>query len=88
MTADRRPDRLQRARNRIAGLALAVAGLLATGFGLLATPVSAATPTPPFQEMRCAAVVVDAETGEVLFSRRGDSLRYPASITKVMTLYL
>jgi len=38
--------------------------------------------------MRYAAVVVDAETGEVLFSRRGDSLRYPASITKVMTLYL
>lgn len=54
----------------------------------LAPPVFAATPTPPFQEMRYAAVVVDAETGEVLFSRRGDSLRYPASITKVMTLYL
>lgn len=88
MTADRRPDRLQPARNRIAGLTLAMAGLLATGFGLLATPVSAATPTPPFEEMRYAAVVVDAETGEVLFSRRGDSLRYPASITKVMTLYL
>ena len=47
-----------------------------------------AAPTPPFPEMRYAAVVVDAETGEVLFSRRGDSLRYPASITKVMTLYL
>lgn len=38
--------------------------------------------------MRYAAVVVDAESGEVLFSRRADSLRYPASITKVMTLYL
>jgi D-alanyl-D-alanine carboxypeptidase (penicillin-binding protein 5/6) len=38
--------------------------------------------------MRYAAVVVDAQTGEVLFSRRADSLRYPASVTKVMTLYL
>ncbi|WP_292067062.1 D-alanyl-D-alanine carboxypeptidase [Brevundimonas sp. UBA7664] len=37
---------------------------------------------------RYAAIVVDAETGEVLFARHADSRRYPASITKVMTLYL
>jgi D-alanyl-D-alanine carboxypeptidase len=37
---------------------------------------------------RYAAIVVDAATGEVLFARRADSPRYPASITKVMTLYL
>ena len=35
-----------------------------------------------------AAIVVDAETGEVLFARHADSRRYPASVTKVMTLYL
>lgn len=35
-----------------------------------------------------AAIVVDAATGEVLYAKRADSLRYPASITKVMTLYL
>ncbi len=35
-----------------------------------------------------AAVVIDAETGEVLYARRADSPRYPASISKVMTLYL
>jgi D-alanyl-D-alanine carboxypeptidase (penicillin-binding protein 5/6) len=39
-------------------------------------------------EPRYAAIVVDANTGEVLFSRDADSQRYPASITKVMTLYL
>ncbi len=37
---------------------------------------------------RYAAIVVDAATGEVLFARHADSRRYPASITKVMTLYL
>lgn len=39
-------------------------------------------------EVRYAAIVVDANSGEVLFARRADSPRYPASITKVMTLYL
>ena len=37
---------------------------------------------------RYAAVVVDAASGEVLFARFADARRYPASITKVMTLYL
>ena len=37
---------------------------------------------------RYAAIVIDAESGEVLFARHADSRRYPASITKVMTLYL
>lgn len=37
---------------------------------------------------RYAAIVVDAESGEVLFARHADSRRYPASITKMMTLYL
>ena len=49
--------------------------------------------TPPLvaqssENTRYAAIVVDAETGEVLFARHADSRRYPASITKVMTLYL
>ncbi|HEX6860212.1 MAG TPA: D-alanyl-D-alanine carboxypeptidase [Caulobacteraceae bacterium] len=39
-------------------------------------------------EPRYAAIVVDANTGEVLYSKRADSPRYPASVTKVMTLYL
>lgn len=37
---------------------------------------------------RPAAVVVDAKTGQVLYEEAADSKRYPASVTKVMTLYL
>ncbi|MGE4372949.1 MAG: serine hydrolase [Xanthobacter sp.] len=35
-----------------------------------------------------AAIMVDANTGRVLHAKYADSLRHPASITKVMTLYL
>lgn len=35
-----------------------------------------------------AAIVVDGSSGETLFSRYADEKRYPASVTKVMTLYI
>src|ERR1700749_4156045 len=35
-----------------------------------------------------AAIVVDAKTGEVLYEQNADAHRYPASITKIMTMYL
>jgi D-alanyl-D-alanine carboxypeptidase len=35
-----------------------------------------------------AAIVVDANTGDILHSANADSLRHPASLTKIMTLYL
>lgn len=35
-----------------------------------------------------AAFVVHADTGDVLFDRYADSKRYPASLTKMMTVYL
>jgi D-alanyl-D-alanine carboxypeptidase len=38
---------------------------------------------PPY-----AAIVVDAKTGSVLHQASPDSLRHPASLTKIMTLYL
>lgn len=37
---------------------------------------------------RFAAIVIDAETGETLYARHADAKRYPASLTKVMTLFL
>lgn len=40
------------------------------------------------KEPRYAAIVMDARTGEVLYEKRADNARYPASITKVMTLYM
>ncbi|OYX14704.1 MAG: hypothetical protein B7Z15_03045 [Rhizobiales bacterium 32-66-8] len=35
-----------------------------------------------------AAIIVDANTGKVLYEQDADELRHPASVTKVMTLYL
>lgn len=39
-------------------------------------------------EKRYAALVVDATTGQVLYEKNAGSVRYPASLTKMMTLYL
>ncbi len=35
-----------------------------------------------------AAIVVDAETGKILYSDQADATRHPASLTKMMTLYM
>ena len=35
-----------------------------------------------------AGIVIDAKTGKTLYSYRADKLRYPASLTKMMTLYM
>ena len=35
-----------------------------------------------------AAIVVDAKTGKTLYSSNADATRYPASLTKMMTLYM
>ncbi len=56
--------------------------VLALGAALLtADPAAASNP-------RYSALVMNAETGDVIYSRNADSRRYPASLTKVMTLYL
>ena len=49
---------------------------------------AAATGTPAAANSKYAAIVVDANTGKTLFSSRADETRYPASLTKMMTLYL
>ena len=35
-----------------------------------------------------AAIAVDARTGKILYAKNADAKRYPASLTKIMTLYL
>jgi D-alanyl-D-alanine carboxypeptidase len=35
-----------------------------------------------------SGIVIDAKSGKVLYSEDADALRYPASLTKMMTLYL
>ncbi|MGN6535349.1 MAG: D-alanyl-D-alanine carboxypeptidase family protein [Mesorhizobium sp.] len=44
-----------------------------------------AVPAPP---QKYAAIVVDARTGKTLFEANSTQPRYPASLTKMMTLYL
>ena len=61
-----------------------VLGLLLTLCVLAVSQIFAAETA----EARYASIVVDAETGEVLRSRNADIRRYPASLTKMMTLYL
>lgn len=53
---------------------------------LVATPAAAQRPID--DNPKYAAIVIQADTGEVLYAKRADDLRYPASITKIMTLYL
>jgi D-alanyl-D-alanine carboxypeptidase len=66
---------------RFAAVAAGLASLVAVlGSGTL-TPAYAGT--PPY-----AAMAIDANTGTVLHNRAGDAPRYPASLTKMMTLYL
>ncbi|WP_374384475.1 D-alanyl-D-alanine carboxypeptidase [Dongia sp.] len=62
---------------RLFGAALAVLALTSVVFSpnALAKPVA-------------ASIVVDAETGEVLSRSNADAVTYPASLTKMMTLYL
>ncbi|MFI4974759.1 MAG: D-alanyl-D-alanine carboxypeptidase [Caulobacterales bacterium] len=65
---------------------------VALAAGALAGPATAQVQPPdlrvPSSEPRYTAIVMDAATGEVLYEKRADSPRYPASITKIMTLYL
>ena len=42
----------------------------------------------PAQAAKTASVVVDANTGRALHDTDGDARRYPASLTKMMTLYI
>ena len=50
--------------------------------------LSACAPAPVAANEKYAAIVVDANTGETLFARHAESRRYPASLTKMMTLYV
>ena len=51
------------------------------GFALLVAPAGASA-------AQYSGYVLDAKTGKVLYSHRGDAAAYPASLTKMMTLYM
>jgi len=73
-------DVLPRTLKAVAGMArgLAMAGMI----------VTVAFSAPALANPKYAGIVVDAKTGKVLYSDSADELRYPASLTKMMTLYL
>lgn len=48
----------------------------------------AATSSNITQNPQYAAIVIDANSGQVLLAANADQQRYPASLTKIMTLYL
>jgi D-alanyl-D-alanine carboxypeptidase len=58
-------------------------------FGLaLASLAVFGSPNPVEAKPQFSAISLDARTGKILFSNDIDGLRHPASLTKVMTLYL
>jgi len=58
-----------------------ISGLAALSFALaFASPVQA--------NSKYAAIVIDGNTGKILHSKYADAPRFPASLTKIMTLYV
>lgn len=64
------------------------AGTWVRGLGLALAAVVLVAIARPAAAADYSALVVDAATGAVLYERDADKVRFPASITKVMTLYL
>jgi len=56
--------------------------------GLIALGLMALAVSPSAVAEKYASIVVDMDTNEVLHARHADAPRYPASLTKVMTLYM
>ena len=48
----------------------------------------ASVTSPSIARSRHAEMVVDGESGRVLVARNADARKYPASLTKIMTLYM
>ncbi len=62
------------------GFTTAILALLAVTLAFWASPAMA--------NSKYAAIVINADTGEILFDKYSTKKRYPASLTKMMTLYL
>ncbi|WP_208978776.1 D-alanyl-D-alanine carboxypeptidase family protein [Pseudovibrio denitrificans] len=57
--------------------------------GIIAVSVALATaPSVAEANSKYAGIVVDAKTGKVLYANNANARRYPASTTKIMTLYV
>ena len=64
-------------------------GRMPAGRIILAAAVAGAMlATTPAQALQYSSIVIDADSGKVLQADRPDAHNYPASLTKMMTLYL
>lgn len=54
----------------------------------LAVPHALAQGTPPFDVDASAAVLLDYDSGQILYSKNGTAERIPASLVKVMTMFV
>jgi len=61
---------------------------LGTWFGVAAAVLTLSFAAPAAAQDRYAAIVMDARTNEVLHEDQADEPRFPASLTKMMTLYM
>jgi D-alanyl-D-alanine carboxypeptidase len=61
---------------------------LLIGLSVALTGAAPATASSLYAVPKYAAMLMNAQTGEVLYARQADAPRFPASITKVLTLYL
>ena len=62
--------------------------VLISPFLLVAAMLAVAVLLPQPAVARYAAIVVNQNTGEVMYSRNANTPLYPASLTKIMTLYM
>ncbi len=69
--------------NRVSGRTFS---FLRSGLFIAAIAVAVVVATPA--AARYATVVVNADTGQILHSLNADTRNYPASLTKIMTLYM
>ncbi|MEE2689998.1 MAG: D-alanyl-D-alanine carboxypeptidase family protein [Pseudomonadota bacterium] len=65
-----------------------IAVLRSIAFLLLSLIASGLVAAPASANSKYAAYVIHADSGDVLFDRYSNEYRYPASLTKMMTLYL
>lgn len=61
---------------------LAAPGLAALGLALLIAGEAVAAPPPP------TSIAIELESGRILLANEPDALRHPASLSKLMTVYL
>ena len=62
--------------------------LLRAGAALIAVTVAITVPVTDAEAREYAGIVIDARTGKTLYAHDADEYRYPASLTKMMTLYM